>query len=297
MDFDDLECFVKIAELKSFTRAAESLFLTQPSISKKMADLEKELGIPLVDRTKRRVELTRAGESLLSRAKELLSMRRQILNEMKALSNPKAGGIRIGGSNIPGRYILPQILTLYKKRYEGVGVALCVSDSTDIVRRVEASELDLGFVGIRPRSKDLESHRILKDRIVLIGPKGSPGEIELRELKKFPLLSREVGSGTRRTFEQYLTRSGLLPQELRIVAELSDTEAIKKAVRHGLGLSYVSAMAIEDAVENGSITVIRVWGLEEVERYFYMIRKKGRSLSPQLRAFMETVKDWAKNET
>lgn len=297
MDFDDLESFVRVAELRSFTRAAESLFLTQPSISKKIADLERELGIPLIDRTKRKVELTTGGKHLLEHAKRLLSIKRQILNEMKALSDPNVGKIRIGGSNIPGRYILPEVLSLYKKRCEGVEVALFVSDSGEIIRKVGASELDLGFVGMRVRSRELEFQRILKDRIVLIGPKDSPDEIHLKDLTKFPLISREVGSGTRRTFEEYLKRSGLIPQGLRIVAELSDTEAIKNAVRHGLGLSYVSAMAARDAVENGTIKVIRVLGLGEMERHFYMIKNKRGFASPQLRGFVETVRAWARNET
>lgn len=296
MDFDHLEAFVKIVELKSFTKAAESLFLTQPSLSKKIADLERELGLRLIERTKRKVQVTRAGESLLKHARHILSLKRELLNEIKALSHLKKGTIKIGGSNIPGRYILPEILSIYKRKFEGVEVHLIVSDSAEIIKMVSNGEIDVGFVGMKIPYRDIEFRKIIKDNIVVIGSTDYPDIISLNNLKSFPFLSRETGSGTRQIFEEYLKKSKVLsPNELNVIAELSDTEAIKRAVVHGMGLSYVSLLAIHESLANGSIKVIKIEGLPQMERFFYMIRKKGKHSSPQVGAFIETVNIWGIN--
>jgi len=296
MDLRQLETFARIAELKSFTKAADQLCLTQPTVSKQVLDLERYFDVKLIDRTKRSMSLTKAGEILFRYAKDFLSLKKETVDAIADFKGLKKGAIHIGASSIPGVYILPHILQVFKKQYNGIHIRLSISDTKDITRKMEESEIDIGFVGAKDRTKKLEFKKLLDDTIVIVTPSEYPNLTDMEHLKDYPFIMREPGSGTRDCFESTLkeVNSSLL-KDLQVVAELTDTEAIKEAVKNGMGISYVSERAIKDELARGTVKILKMTGLHGIQRSFYTITKKGKTLLPQVKALMDIIDKWGKN--
>jgi LysR family transcriptional regulator, transcriptional activator of the cysJI operon len=287
-----LETFVKIIELKSFTKAAEELYLTQPTVSKQIADLEQFFQAKLIDRTKRTAGLTGAGEILFRYAKDFLALKRETIDAIAAFQGLRTGSLRIGASSVPGVYILPSMLKIYKERFPAIEVSLFLSDSREVTGRVESGDLDIGFVGSREETKNVSYHHFLEDNIVFVAPLEFPDSIDLQDLPAYPIVVREPGSGTRKCFEAALKRRHVRPMDLRVVGELGDTEAIKAAVRTGMAFSYISNRAIEDELASSAFKLLQVRGLPGVRRRFFIIHKRGRSLSPQSEALVKIIGEW-----
>ena len=287
---------MRIVELKSFTKAAKELGLTQPTVSKQIVDLEQFFQVRLIDRTKRSLALTRAGEILFKYAKEFVSLKRDTVDAMASFRGLKSGLLRLGASSIPGVYILPPILKAFKSRYSGIDLSLVLSDSQDIAGRVENGDVDIGFVGSREETKRIAYKPFLEDSIIFIAPLDFPNTIDVRDIAKHPLLVREPGSGTRKCFETALLKRQFKPEDLHVVGELGDTEAIKAAVREGMGISYISNRAVKEELDRGLLKVLSVKGFPGVKRSFYVITKKGRSTSPQTEALLRIVNEWRHHE-
>ena len=297
MELRHFETFLKIAELKSFTKAAEELYLTQPTVSKQIVDLERFFDVRLIDRTKRTFMLTKAGEILLRHAKDMLTLKKDTIEAIAAFKGLKKGTIVVGASTIPGIYILPKVLSAFKKQFDGIGIKLIVSDTKDIVGKMEEGEIDIGFVGARNETKKIAYKKLVDDTIVMIAPSGFPDIIELNDLKSYPLVNREPGSGTRNHFEASLKKTkGVDFAGLTVVAELSDTEAIKEAVKNNMGISYISKMAITDEITSGKLKCVSVRGFPEIKRSFYVITRKGKTIPPQAKALLEIIDTWRKYE-
>ena len=183
MDIHHLETFVRIIELKSFTKAAEELYLTQPTVSKQIVDLEKFFQVKLIDRTKRSLSLTGAGEILFKYAKSFLSLKRETIEAIAAFRGVKSGPLRLGASSIPGVYILPPMLKTFKERFGGVELTLVLSDSKEITNRVENGDVDVGFVGSREETKKIVYRQFLEDNIIFVAPLDFPDAITAEELE------------------------------------------------------------------------------------------------------------------
>jgi len=297
MDLRHLETFVKIAELNSFTKAAEELYITQPTVSKQIVDLEGYFGVRLIDRTKRQVILTRAGEILYKYGKDFMALRKETIDALEAFKGLKKGTVIVGASTIPGIYILPQVLNTFREQYNGIRIKLIVSDSKDIMEKMEQGFIDVGFVGSRDTTKKLEFRKLIEDTIVFIAPRGYPTSIDIEGLKKYPFIMREQGSGTRNFFHLALKKIGINSlTDLQVVAELTDTEAIKEAVKSGMGISCISKMAVNVDISQGHVTTVRVEGMDDLRRSFYVISRKGRSLLPQVKALIEIIDRWKEHE-
>jgi len=297
MDLRHLETFVKIAELKSFTKAAEELFLTQPTVSKQIVDLERYFGVKLIDRTKRTVALTRAGEILLRYAKDFLGLKKETIDAIAAFKGLQKGDITVGASNIPGVYILPGLLNIFKQQHNGIRFRLIIADTKAILQKMEEGEIDVGFVGAKYETKKIEYKKFLDDIIVMIAPLSFPDTIHIKQLKDYPLIIREQGSGTRNHFESSLKRLKInVFPELQVIAELTDTEAIKEAVKSGMGVSYVSKMAIVHELANNNLKCLNIEGLPNIVRSFYIVTKKGKTISPPIKALLDIVDKWRKHE-
>jgi len=297
MEIRHLETFVKIAKLKSFSKAAEELFLTQPTVSKQIIDLENYFKIKLLDRTKRNVALTRAGELLLGYAKDFISLKKEMTEAIDAFKGLKIGSIFVGASNIPGVYIIPETLNIFKKKYEGIKIKLLISDSKEIINRTEQGEIDIGFVGAKENTNNLNFKRLFDDTIVIAAPKSFPDSISLKDLQNYPIIIRENGSGTRNCFDSALKRLHIdAENNLNVVAELTGTEAIKEAVKHELGIAYISKMAIENELKKGDLKIMQIEGLRELKRSFFIVTKKGKTILPHIKALMDTIDTWRKNE-
>lgn len=290
MDIRHLETFMKIAELKSFTKAAEMLYLTQPTVSKQIIDLERYFNVKLLERTKRNVNLTKAGELLLRYARDFVALKKETIEAIEDFKGLKKGTISVGASSIPGIYILPKVLNEFKKEYNGIQVMLFVSDTKEIMEKVERGEIDIGFVGAKDEKRRVEYRRFFEDVIVIAGPADYPDSIKAADLKQYPFIIREQGSGTRAAFDAFIKAMDIDPEkDLNIIAELTDTEAIKEAIRYGMGISYISRMAIANG---DGIKELQIDWPKQLKRSFYIITRKGKGSIPQISAFIKVVNGW-----
>lgn len=290
LDLHRLNIFIKIVELKSFSKAARSLFLTQPTVSQHVIFLERYLGIPLFDRLGKEVRPTRAGRILHTYALRLLRMADDAEHAVAFLKGTKSGTIVAGASNIPGEYVLPAILGRFKAMYPEIAVTVYLGDTGGIVDKIVNYEIDFGVIGARIVHDQLQCTRFLDDELCLIASPGHPWadrrDVEASELLTVPFVMRESGSGTRLMVEQALRKAGLQPSRLSIIAELGSNSAIKQAVKAGLGISFVSARSVADEIGMKLIMTLPVQGLQ-IRRSFYIARHKKRTLPPVVREFYQ----------
>lgn len=297
MELRHIETFLKIAELRSFTKAADELCITQPTASKQIVDLERFFDVRLIDRTKRTVTLTKAGEIFIKYARDIMSLKRDTIEAIDSFKGLKKGKMTIGASTIPGIYILPGVLSDFKDRYSGIRFELTISDTKNIVDLMEAGALDIGIVGSKNETGKLEYKKFIDDTIIVIAPPDYPGTITFAQLKDHFLISRERGSATRNTFELAVGRlKNFRKNELNIIAELSDNEAIKEAVKSGMGMAYISKMAVKAELASGTLREVTIQGLPDIKRSFFIITRKGKTILPQVKALVEIIDKWRKHE-
>lgn len=284
IELRNLEIFCRVVELRSFSRAAEEVFLTQPTVSGRIAALERQVGTALLDRLGREVVPTQAGMILYRHAQQLLAHQKAATQELSEFLGTLRGSLLLGGSTIPGEYILPGKIAQFKAEYPGVTITLKIADSTEIIERVAAGELEMGAVGIKEKRPDLHFAPFDQDYLVLAVPPthrwASQGAIPLEELLSEPFVAREPGSGTRRTFEQALRCRGIDPRrDLNVVCELGSTEAVKRCVEAGGGVGVVSDRSLQHELRQGLIRQVTFRDLH-VARLFYLVTSPRRTLSP-----------------
>jgi DNA-binding transcriptional LysR family regulator len=291
MDMKHLETFCKVAELGSFSRAGEAVYLTQPTVSGHIASLEQGVGLRLFDRLGRRVALTNGGRVFYRYAKEILKLRDEALNAVYEFSHVIKGRITIGGSTIPGEYFLPRVMGGFQKEAPGITISLVIADSQEIVDLLLAGEIEVGVVGMRFDGGKIDAYPLFHDRVIIIAPAQHPlvakKEVSWEDLQATPLLIREQGSGTRKAFEAHLSTAGLRLDDLSIKGEVGSSTAVKEGVKGGMGLGIISDLAVQEDIEAGRIREVRVHGLGALERGFFAVVPQGRELSPPARRFLE----------
>lgn len=284
MDFRQLETFVAIAKLKSFSKAADCLFLSQPTISSHISNLEKELNTTLINRTNKKISLTKAGEILFQHAVNILNIREEAKYKLDEFNGKIVGNIEIASSTIPEQYIIPELICEFNKLYPDVSFNLLHYDSQQVVDGIIRGEIDFGIVGAKISHNHLKYIELLNDELLFItqyDPELHQGnaEISLKNILKKNFIFRERGSGTRSLFENALNENNIDINSLNIVAYVENTEAIKQCVRRGLGVSFLSKRAVEDEVKFNLLTALKIKELS-LRRKFYFVYHKFRSPSP-----------------
>jgi DNA-binding transcriptional LysR family regulator len=290
MDLHQIDIFCTLIRLRSFSRTAEALYLTQPTVSGHIKNLETELGVKLVDRLGKRVVPTEEGEVLYRHGLKLLEQRDLAKQELERLSGKVSGELKIGGSTIPGAYILPVLIGKFRKKNPSVSVQLVIEDTARITEAVLDGGLCIGVVGAKISDPRIETHAYLKDELVIAVPAGHPWakkkSVPPTALAHEPFILREQGSGTLRIMEERLEKAGLSLAELNVVAVVGSSDAVRQAVKAGLGVSILSIRALKDDIEAGRLSAIRIKGVK-MERSFSVILLKGRSRSPLCKAFLD----------
>ena len=286
--FRELEIFSKVVELESFSRAAEAVFLVQASVSERIASLEKKVGVRLLDRLGRKVVPTAAGELLYKHAVLFLEMKETAQLEIERFLGLEQGNISMGGSTIPGEYILPDLICKFNRQHPNLAVKLSVADSSVIENRVLAGELELGVIGSKSQQANLLCQQLWKDELVLAVPSQHPWarrkSVSVQELREVPFILREEGSGTLKIIDNYLRKSvkdGA--KALTVAARFGSSTAVKEGIKAGLGLSILSARAIDTEVKAGMLKALKIKGHAMV-RKFFLIRNKLRIASPACQA-------------
>jgi DNA-binding transcriptional LysR family regulator len=294
LDLYKLEIFYWVAELRSFSQAAELLSLRQPTISAHVQELEKSLGGKLLYRVRGRVSLTPLGRLLVERAKNLLEFKRETVAAVEQFHGTLSGELWVGGSNIPGQYLLPPKLGAFVTQYPGVKPILRIGDSAGIVEDVLDGKVELGFVGFKSDDARLAFEKLWDDEMVLAVPQHHPwsrrSSVQMNDLRAEKFISRERGSGTLRSFRQLIAKHRQSPDELlNISMELGSTEAVKEALMAGFGISILSRISIRRELAEGSIVEVRIRGLT-MQRDFYKVFHKRRPLHPIAQAFRNFLK-------
>jgi DNA-binding transcriptional LysR family regulator len=294
MDLWQLKVFCKVVELKSFSKAGEAVHLSQPTVSSHIKELENHFGVQLVDRLSRHAVPTKAGELLYQYAHRLTTLRDEAEAAMAEFLGRIKGRLAIGGSTIPGVYVLPQLIGLFARAFPDVQVALIVGDTADILSRIADGDIEIGMVGAVSDDSRLQQIPLVEDRLCLVVPSGHPWtrerSVPVAALAGEAFIVRERGSGTLRTIEEHLRVMGIDLNTFRIVAEMGSTEAVRQGIKNGVGISIVSALAVADDVKSGALNAVAVDGLD-LKRSFFLTRHRQRTPSPICRAFMEFLQN------
>lgn len=296
MDLRRLEIFAKVAELGSFSRAAESLFLTQPTVSEHVRALEDELGVQLLDRLGRGTTPTRAGTLLLGYAKRMLALGREARQAVDQFQGRMLGELVVGGSTIPGEYVLPALIGQFKRKYPDISLCLLIGGSQMVSGWVEEGRVEVGVVGARPASRSLAAVELMSDELTVVVSRehrwAGRGSVTLAEVQEEPMIVRERGSGSRQALEHALDGVGLDLAAFRVVGEMGSTQAIKQGVRAGVGIALISKRAVLDECRANLVCCLPVDGVT-IARSFYLVTHRDRSRSPLAQAFVDFVESQA----
>ncbi len=284
MEFKQLETFVAIAKYKSYSKAAEHLFLTQPTLSSHIINLEKELKTTLINRSSKQISLTPAGKILYEYALQLLNIKESANFKLGEYRGQFVGQIEIAASTIPEQYILPRLLTGFNQQYPDVVLTLRHMASEKIIEGILTEEHNIGVVGSKASHSHLIFHSLTSDELALVVPNTDEyqhyeGEIPWDHIIRKPFIFREQGSGTRRLFEAALKKNNHSIRELKVAAYIENTEVIKKCIMDDMGVSILSKRAIQQELLNGSLKALTIPDMI-LTRNFHLVHHKYRTLSP-----------------
>jgi DNA-binding transcriptional LysR family regulator len=297
LDIHRLKIFAKVAECKSFTRAAHACFLTQPTVSQHMSALEDYLELTLFDRMGKEVALTQAGEILYRYAKQLDQLSEEALQTLALIQGRRGGRLEIGASTIPGEYILPNLLARFKQGYPGLTCTMLIGGTDEALDLLERWSVDIAVVGAKVPIEGVHYTRFLDDELVLVVPRShrwwDRTEVAMDELIDEPFVMRESGSGTRMALGRQLMSMKISPERLNIAAVVGSTTAIMEMVRSGLGVSLVSRRAAARDVDLGVVRTPAIAGAD-FTRSFYIAQHR-RKPSPICKAFVKFLIDHRKD--
>lgn len=288
MDFKQIEAFVNVVRYKSFSKAADASFFTQPTISTHIQNLEKELGVKLLDRKSRSVEMTLQGEKFYKYAIEMINARAQAVDAIKSSYESIDGVLEIQSSSIPGVTFLPAFLAEFREKYDSVQFYVSLSDTQSVIENILDRRGEIGFVGDIVKHTSIRSTLVNTDKSVLIAPLSynMNKKISLKEAFEYPFIWRETGSATRKNFEIAASERGLDYGKMKFAALIDDLNGIIRSVESGLGVSIISEK-VADGLQ-GRVSVSEISDFDET-RSFYMITLKSGSLSPAANAFVKFV--------
>ncbi|MEP7296532.1 MAG: LysR substrate-binding domain-containing protein [Burkholderiales bacterium] len=279
-----LRVFSAVAQHLSFARAAESLHLTPPAVSMQVKDLEASVGLPLFDRSGRRVSLTTTGEYMLSYAQRVLAVMKDAEDMVARLSGLSGGQLVIGMVST-AEYFLPQLLARFRTEHPGVDLCLRVGTREQIVALMQGNEVDLAIMGRPPKEWATRAEPFALHPHVLVTAVDHPfvrqGRVQAAALAGEAFIVREPGSGTRAVLESYLQEHSI---ELRVAMEMTSNETIKQAIMAGMGIGLMSAHTIALELRCGLIATPAVEGLPVLRRW-HIVNNLGKTLSPAAEAF------------
>lgn len=296
MDFHQLRVFLETAKEKSFSRAAENIFLSQPTVSTHIKALEKEVGAPLFDRSSRELELTEAGEILYGYARELLNMKEKAISAIQKDAQAYKGHLEVAASSVPGAYLLPGLMLSFRHAYPEVTFSVLTRDTKQVIKSIKDYTYNIGFIGESIKDEEIQQISLMADELILITPPGTclstreedcllPA-VELSRCLELPLILREPGSATRRAFEKAIKKKAGRDEKLQVIAFMESQEAIKEAVRKGLGSTVISIHTVRRELQAGAVEGYRLKDLP-MQRSFYLILRKKRALPPLAQVFLD----------
>ncbi len=294
MDLWQLNIFCKVVELKSFSQAGKAVRLTQPTVSSHVKDLEDHFDCRLIDRLSKEAVATKAGELLYGYAKKILALRDETETALAECIGKMRGRLVIGGSTIPGTYLMPPLIGEFKRQYPDVIVSLTIGDTDHIIEGLLNGSLELGIVGAKAETRKIDQKTLIEDEMRLIVPAhhhwAGKKRVSFKQLVSEPFILREHGSGTLKSLLQSLNEQGHAVEDLKVIAELGSTQAICQGIKSGAGVSILSTLAVAEDLQAGKLTALKVDGLN-LKRNFYLTWHRQRSPSLLHQAFVKLLKE------
>lgn len=289
-----LRIFTAVYRNKSFTKAAEQLFTSQPTVSEHIRNLESYLNCSLFDRMGRSIIPTKEANILYPKAVAILEDLQKLEDEVAMAGKTVTGELVIGASTIPGAYLLPSIASKFKQQYPRISFEVQIDDSAKIVTAIQENNLLLGIVGAKIPARQINYIPFADDELVLVAAPDNPipATIKPNDLLKQPFILRESGSGTLKNTEILLSEKNIGLDRMNIAATLGSSTAVKEAVKSDLGVSFISMHAVKDELEYGSLKKIEVQGVSMERNLFIAIAKK-RSLPHHYQVFLDFLKNLA----
>ena len=295
MDLWQLKVFTSVVKEKSFSRAGESIFLSQPTVSSHIKDLETHFGCRLIDRLGKEAVPTKAGELLHGHAKKMLQLQEETEVALSHFLGHARGQLIIGGSTIPAGYIIPRIIGPFNRQYPEISLSVLTRDSARIIDKVLKGDAEVGVVGARAKAPQIEQEKILRDDMKLIVPAGHPWagleKINHTQLTTVPFLARAEGSGTWKAITRSMKKAGMHPDQLTIIATLGSTAAVIQAILSHAGVSILSPIAVADEIRHKRLFAIEIEGLD-LTRHFFLTTHVRRTCSPLAQLFIQFIKGW-----
>jgi DNA-binding transcriptional LysR family regulator len=294
MEMRRLEAFCKVIELKSFTRAATALLVSQPTISEHIRSLEDTLNEKLVDRLGREASPTPAGKIFYQYAKHIIQLRDEAVQALGQFQGNLSGTLLLGASTIPGTYILPRIIGAFKMVHPRIQITLRIADTSDIISDILTGDVEAGIVGSKPADRRLMFQEIYSDELgLIVHPEhkwANRLSIDVTELAHEPFISRERGSGTRMVADKILEQHGIDLNMMNVIAEMGSTEAVREGIKAKIGVSILSKVAVLEDLNRETLLYIPV---EKVSfrRPLFLAQRKSRQVSPLCASFLNFLAD------
>lgn len=303
MTLDQLQIFLAVAEHMHFTRAAEALYITQPSVSAAIQSLEEQHHVKLFNRVGRRIELTQAGRMLQKEAQKILDQVELTQRGLQELNNLQQGELLLGASQTIGSYWLPYFISKFKQQYPGIRVDCTLGNTQDISSGTVTGLYDLGLVegAVEPSvSASLSQQIVRSDRLQIVVGQSHPwferAAIPVTELTTTAWVMREAGSGTRQQFEQVLQQWGINPADLTVILELKNGEMVKAVVESGVGATAISELIVIKELRLNTLRSIKVTGFmkdttnaDPLKRSFWLLKHRERFQTRISQAFEQLL--------
>lgn len=293
-----LQVFYTVAKVLSFTKAAETLHMTQPAVTFQVKQLEEFFNTRLFDRTHNKITLTDTGKVVYDYSEKILDYYEKMNNEVRELTGEVTGSLLIGASTTIAEYMLPSLLGAFKKQFEDVNIRLQVGNTDAIVAMVENNMIDLGVVEAPVFNKNLEVEVCRLDEMVLIVPDGhalaNRDKVSVEDVRKYRYISREEGSGSRSVIDNYIREQGMSYSDLNVVMELGSPEAVKLAVESDVGVAIVSRTTLAKELKLGTIKAIPLD--PPLNRPFSHVRQKHKFRHRAVGELLDFAVDYCKEK-
>jgi len=292
MDLHQLFVFTKVVEHKSFSKAAEDIFLSQSTVSSHIRALEKMLGVKLFDRVGRESILTSHGERLYGWALKLLLLKDQAMLDLKGGMMELRGMVRIAASSVPGQFLLPKMVKQFREQYPEVIFHINQSSSRHVGEKVLNGSVDIGILGQKFEDDKLRYIPLLKEKLVLV----TSNQMELTEpvniqdISDYPFVMRNSDSGTNALLEKFLKKNNIARDQLNIISYIEDGQSLLQFVIQGVGISIISEIAAREYSSNKLIKIYDINGFDD-ERYFYLVYNINKTQSLLSKLFIDCAGD------
>ncbi len=295
MEDNRLKAFCLIVEMKSFSKAADATFVTQSAMSHLVRNLEKEMGVKLLNRSGKEVIPTPAGSQFYNQAKKILAAYKTLGDDINKLIKEIKGPLNLGASTIVAKYLLPQVVYDFSKRYPEVQINLTVSNTEVIINELQQGNSDMGIVDGNIENKKIVSEKIADDEIVLIASDENPlakkEYITQQDFLSHPFIMPQTGSGLREFIDTFFQTLKIEPKDVKVSMILGDPELIVQMVQSGLGISFVSKWTVFKPIKEGTIRILKLPGIS-LYRKFYLVSLYKEPSTMVAKTFRKFIKEY-----